>query len=217
MFQNTCSEAETKTIRLPETTPFTFEHVAIWALSVEPRLDYSLAATTLVDIAIFATIYLVPVILNQALDLLRTKIQRSGRHVFTPELAKQIYDRVHVDSLLRRLTQASLPCLHYGWPHGIISDQGMEDWMRVIREYPDLASDYFFVTARKWNPADLAEGGSCRFHQHATRQNHPVIGTNKGSCPRMAEECFEEIELNPIAEQVTFSQDCFGNDETPKK
>lgn len=83
----------------------------------------------------------------------------------------------------------------------------------MIRECPDLASDYFYVTAKKWNPADLAEGGPCRFHQHAARQDRPVIGTNTGYCSRMAEECFEEVEQNPIDEQTTLNQNRFGNDQ----
>src|SRR4051812_19518093 len=86
-------EAISHSISLPETAPQTFEHIFIWALSPHPEIDSDLPLLVMVDIAIFATIYLMPALLHQALDKLRGKMTEP-QAALTPQLLEHIYSQV---------------------------------------------------------------------------------------------------------------------------
>lgn len=186
-------ETISQSISLPETAPQTFEHIFIWALSPDPAIDSDLPLFLLVDIAIFATVYLVPALLHQVLDILRRKVTEPHA-TLTPELLDHIYSQVDEQSLLHYLTQAALATIGRLWLVIEATDQTLESWRQVFDRHPTLGYDYFHVQVMGWTSSDLAKGGPCRFHRHSPRQAVPIIHTNQWTCSRVKDECFEDVE-----------------------
>ena len=191
MLGNTCQEALSREVSLPETKWQTFEHIAVWVMSAQPELDPTLPVPVIVDIAIFATVYMFPAILHQALDIFRAQIIRHCRNVLTPRLVEHIYTHVDKDSLLRHMTRAALAALEQSWAQGKGAHRDLEKWLRIIERYPLLGADYFFVQAKGWSVSDLAEGGSCRFHRHSVKQGKWITSTSQFFCSKSMAECFE--------------------------
>lgn len=192
MLDSQFEEAFTRTICLPETAPHTFQHVMIWAMSPQPRLDPHLPISVVVDIAIFATIYLLPALLHQALDILRAKAFKKA-DVLTPELLKRIYSHVDDQSLLRHFTRAALTTLSRSWPLHKVTDEVLKEWQDVIEHCPTLGFDFFAIQVKGRSFWDPLYGGDCRFHRHSPQQGTQPVMTGGYSCSRVDEECFEEV------------------------
>lgn len=198
-------EAATGVIRLPTTAVTTFQHVAIWVMSPEPQLNILLSLPITVDIAIFATMYDMPALLHQALDRMRSAIV-STPTALTLELVDQIYSHVDEHCLLRKFIQAAISVLGNLSSTSQISTSSLKDWQDVFERHSALGSDYFTACVKGWSQGGLAEGGPCRFHRHGPRDlSRPVpfqvnlLGSQ--SCPRLFEECFEQVQISPFGEQ----------------
>ena len=191
-------EATSRLISLPETAPQVFDCVFIWAMSPQPELDPDLPVFIFVDIAIFATIYLMPALLHQVLDHLRQKMANA---TFSLDLLEHIYSQVDERSLLRYFTQAALATIGRSWPVEKATDQALESWKQVIERCPTLGYDYFHVQVKGWTSSDLVKGGPCRFHRHSPLQTTSMTQPNQTSCSRVRDECFEDVECACNAEK----------------
>lgn len=192
ILKNEGKEAISHSISLPETAPQIFEHILFWALSPDPEIDPGLPLLVMVDIAIFATIYLMPALLHQVLDNLRRKVAEP-QATLTPELLEHIYSQVDERSLLRYFTQAALATIGRSWPVKKATDQTLESWKQVFERHPTLGYDYFHVQVKGWTSEDLAQGGRCRFHRHLPRQIALITRTNQSACSRVRYECFQDV------------------------
>jgi hypothetical protein len=146
----------------------------------------------MVDIAVFATIYLMPALLHQALDNLRRKMIECQASL-TPELLGHIHSQVDKRSLLHYFTQAALATIGRSWPVDKATDQTLESWKRVFERHPTFGSDLFYVQVKGWTLSDLARGAGCRFHRHLSQQASPISNPNQISCSRLRNECFEDV------------------------
>lgn len=193
-------EGISQSISLPETAPQTFEHIFIWALSPDPKIDPDLALSLMVDIAIFATIYLMPALLHQVLDILRSRLTEPHATLM-PQLLDHIYSQVDEQSLLHYLTQAALATIGRSWPVNEATDQTLETWRQIFERHPTLGYDYFHVQVKGWSSLDLAKGGPCRFHRHLPPQIVTTTQVQQPSCARVGFECFEDVGYTHSAEK----------------
>ncbi|XMA13704.1 hypothetical protein WAI453_006495 [Rhynchosporium graminicola] len=99
-------ESRERLIPLPHIKISTFEDFLIWIYACEPSVNLKNLASVL-DLAIFAEMYIICQLKNQTSDILRTELG-SGRWELSPNDISIIYDEVPPDSILRQLCSVSL-------------------------------------------------------------------------------------------------------------
>lgn len=137
-----------------------------------------LSFATVLDLAIFAEIYIICQLKNQTSDILRTELG-SGRWQLTPENVCVIYDEVPLGSILRELCSASLalqvldPPAPSTWDFSdapTVTHRKYEnylEWRSVFEKHSDLGWDYFKqIQAGNSSMVVTNGGGACRFHDH---------------------------------------------------
>jgi hypothetical protein len=210
MLDNPFLGSNTRTIKVPEISIATFRSFYIWTLSSTPQIDPTVSLEALVNLAIFATLYQVTALQNQAVDHIRACLS-SGDWQLQPGVVKRIYEHVGETSTLRQMVRVGLGTINqsinqqdlYGYTQELLpADDFIQSWRELFRNTAgDLGADYFEATQRKWDKTELQKGGPCRFHEHGGRPvpqsdstyndeiNEPAV------CPYAAAECFnDEVE-----------------------
>ncbi len=183
MCRSGLEESQTRVIPLPHVKISTFEDFFIWMHAYEPRVDIK-DFTAVLDLAIFAEMYMICQLKNQTSDILRTELG-SGRWKLTPDDVSKIYDEVPSGSILRLLCSSSLalPVSNqpssspsFGFPGGfgglqqvMSSPRQHEDflkWEPVFENHSDLGWDYFRQIQMSHTQTAISWGGPCRFHDH---------------------------------------------------
>jgi hypothetical protein len=181
MCQSGLEESQTRLISLPHVKISTFENFLIWIYAYEPSLDLKNLASIL-DLAIFAEMYIIYQLKNQTSDILRTELS-SGRWQLTPDDVSLVYDEVPSGSILRKLCFVSfaLPLnnpspLGFGHPSNFVSfanaasayrqHNNYLEWESAFEKNSGLGWDYFrqMQTGHAQNTINC--GGPCRFHDH---------------------------------------------------
>ena len=85
-------ESTTGMVKAPEISITTFRNFCIWALSSAPQMNPAASLKVVVDLAIFATMYEVVALQNQAVDRIRACLSR-GDWQLQPRVVKCIYLR----------------------------------------------------------------------------------------------------------------------------
>ena len=188
-------------IKLPETSIATFQNFFIWAFCSAPHIDPALSLEAVVDLAIFATVYQVFALQNQATDVIRAKLG-SGDWQLEPDVVGRVYQDVGEMSVLRQVITAALGTIDK--PLNAFSvgkktkarktaAQIVSSYWEVFRKEADLGADFFAGTLNKWEGSDLGEGGACRFHDHGGRVMADKTTIEGVKCPFQATECFEDV------------------------
>jgi hypothetical protein len=200
-------ESTTGLIKLPETSVATFQDFYIWALSRLPRIDSEAPFEAVVDLAIFATMYDVISLQNQAVDVIRNKLYRAEWQL-QPAVVERIYENVGEESTLRRLIRVSLGTIKELKTLGYsqkTSPEATEDfihgWREIFIKIADIGADYFETTKRGWAGNELNIGGPCRFHDHRGRPVPNSSTETSAECPFVIMECFGS-ELDAVPQEV---------------
>ena len=69
-------ESTTGMVKAPEISITTFQNFCMWALSSAPQIHPAASLKAVVDLAIFATMYEVVALQNQAMDWIRACLSR---------------------------------------------------------------------------------------------------------------------------------------------
>lgn len=190
-------EPDPRIIHLPETSSDTFEHILVWLMSPRPSLDFGLSMSVAVDIAIFATTYQLPSLLNQTLDILWRHFS-SSKSFWSPDLLDRIYHNTTVDDLLRQFTRASLLYIKRPGDNWFEETFSVQDWQIAFENNPTLGFDYFIMKQKGCTTEDFVSKGSCYFHQHFF-QGLEINSFGPSICKQFEEaECFEDVnDRNP--------------------
>lgn len=177
MCRSGLKESQTRIIPLPHIKISTFEDFFIWMHACEPKVQLKSLAPVL-DLAIFAEMYIVCQLKNQTSDILRTELS-SGRWQLTPDDVCMVYNEVPPGSVLRKLCSSSLAIpvpkssssLTYGYLNAPSSTHRKYDnyleWQFVFEKHSDLGWEYFRrIQAGHSKTVDANWGGPCRFHDH---------------------------------------------------
>ena len=159
MCRSGLEESRKRLIPLPHVKISTFENFLIWMYAYEPSVDLKNLASVL-DLAIFAEMYIISQLKNQTSDILRTELGR-GRWQLTPDDVSMVYGEVPSGSILRQLCSVSLALpvsdppssLGFGHPSSfgtlanVASAYRHHDdylkWESVFGKHSDLGWDYF--------------------------------------------------------------------------
>lgn len=190
-------ESSTQLIRLPHVKIQTFEDFFIWMHTYEPNVDNQSFASIL-DLAIFAEMYIICHLKNQTSDILRTQLG-CGRWQLRPDDVSMVYDEVPSGSILRQLCSVSLalpnqktpPLSNWGYsnnsgsyPNSVNAykqHDNPREWEPVFQKHSDLGWDYFKRIQTNHTHNAINSGGTCRFHDHSD-----VLGSkrdNVDKCP----------------------------------
>ncbi|RFU26968.1 hypothetical protein B7463_g9360, partial [Scytalidium lignicola] len=191
MCQSGLEESRTRVIPLPHVKISTFEDFFIWMHAYEPSVNLK-SLVPILDLAIFAEIYIIYHLKNQTSDILRTELG-SGRWQLTPDNISMIYDEVPSGSILRQLCSISL-ALPVADPtaspsFGSFANSGRThrqhnnylEWESVFEKHSDLGWDYFRHIQTGHTQTAINWGGPCRFHDHRDIPGVKLEDANK--CP----------------------------------
>ncbi|KAE9364299.1 hypothetical protein N431DRAFT_488883 [Stipitochalara longipes BDJ] len=193
-YQSGFEESRTRTILLPHVKMSTFEEFLIWLHAYEPSVDLKKLASVL-DLAIFAEMYIICHLKNQTSDILRAELG-SGRWQLTPDDVAMVYDDVPSGSILRQLCSVSFalaagdPPSYSGFGHpsgfGGLANTHKDhsnymEWKSVFETHSDLGWDYFKQIQTGYAQTSINGGGACRFHDHRDIRGAGREGVDK--CP----------------------------------
>ncbi len=181
MCRSGLEESRTRLIPLPHVKISTFEDFLIWMYACEPSVDVNNLISVL-DLAIFAEMYIICQLKNQTSDILRTELG-SGRWQLTPDDVSMVYDEVPSGSILRQLCSVSLvrpvsdtSPLGFGHPSNFGSFANAASayrqhdnylkWESAFDKHSDLGWDYFRQIQSGHAETAINCGGPCRFHDH---------------------------------------------------
>lgn len=126
MCQSSFKESLTKVIKLPEVEIPTFKNFLIWLHAFQPSIQIE-SFQDVVDLAIFAEMYLVYHLRNQTSDPLRAALS-NGKWSPTPEEVSTVYLHVPFGCILRKLCS-------FGF-----ANASPDRWTGVTtRQYPDTS------------------------------------------------------------------------------
>ena len=194
MCRSGLEESRTRLIPLPHVKISTFGDFFIWMHAYEPSVNLK-SLTSVLDLAIFADMYIICQLKNQTSDILRAELG-SGRWQLTPDDVSMVYDEVPSGSILRQLISVSLT-LPVGDPPSSPGFGGFGslanfpsthrqlgnylEWESVFEKHSDLGWDYFRQIQTGHAQTAINCGGPCRFHDH---RDIPGVGREDvDKCP----------------------------------
>lgn len=199
-------------IKAPEISIATFRNFYMWALSGAPQIHPAASLEAVVDLAIFANMYEVVALQNQAVDRIRACLGR-GDWQLQPGVVKCIYEDVGETSTLRQMVRVDLGTINqpisqpdmFGYNRRLLpANDFIRSWRELLRIMAGgLGADYFEATQRKWGKDELQKGGPCRFHEHGGRpvpQSEPTCDDEviePAVCSFATSECFSD-EVEPL-------------------
>jgi len=236
MCRSGLEESQTRIIPLPHVKISTFEDFLIWMHAYEPSVDLKSLASVL-DLAIFAEMYMICQLKNQTSDILHTELG-GGRWQLTPDDVSMIYDEVPSGSTLRQLCSVSLalaaadPPSSSGFgsssPYGHSSVFGSLanfasthrqhynylEWESVFKLHSDLGWDYFEQIQTRHAQTAINWGGPCRFHDHRDIPGVRREDVDKCPYPRgpLPMECRTRSMGSEYHQEVSVEAQPIGND-----
>lgn len=165
MCQSSFKESLTGVIKLPEVEIPTFKNFLIWLHALQPRIQIE-SFQDVVDLAIFAEMYLVYHLRNQTSDALRAALSNNEWSP-TPKEVSTVYLHVPSGCILRKLCSFGFANASTGRWGGVTTQQYFDTsaWRSVFENSADVGWDYFQSTQS--TQSDIGEGGACRFHDHS--------------------------------------------------
>jgi hypothetical protein len=163
-------ESATELIKLPQTSVTTFQDFFVWAFSCAPQIDPAASLERVIDLAVFATLYEVFALQNQAVDVIRAKLGSSVWQL-DPYVVKRFYQNAGEHTTLRHVIAAALgtirkpPTLFGSNKMSSASSVGssaiIARWRGHFEKDADLGADFFATTMRQWEGHDLLGDGAC--------------------------------------------------------
>jgi hypothetical protein len=171
MCQSEFKESQTRIIKLPEVKISTFEDFFIWIHVLEPSVNVE-SLESVLDLAIFAEIYIICHLKNQTSDILRAGFF-DGRWELKPRDVSTVYNNVPSRSIIRHLCSVSLSSIR--------RHTDPLKWKKVFEKHAELGWDYFREVQTAQAQSMIGYGGPCRFHDH--RDIHDARSPSMGMCP----------------------------------
>lgn len=178
MCQSELMEYQTRIIKLPEVKISTFEDFFIWIHVLEPSVNAK-SFKSVLDLAIFADIYVICHLKNQTSDILRAELG-DGRWELKPRDVSTVYNNVPSRSVLRQLCSVSL-ALAVQSSSSTRQHTDPLKWKKVFEKHAELGWDYFREVQTAQTQSAIGSGGPCRFHDH--RDIHDAKSPSMGTCP----------------------------------
>lgn len=188
MCQSEFKESQTRIIKLPEVKISTFEDFFIWIHVLEPSLNVE-SLESVLDLAIFAEIYIICHLKNQTSDILRTGLGE-GRWELKPRDVSAVYSNVPSRSVIRQLCSVSLALAVQDHLDSIWNSRSSSSirqytdtlkWKKVFEKHAELGWDYFREVQTAQTQTAIGCGGPCRFHDH--RDIRDARSPSMGACP----------------------------------
>ena len=188
MCQSEFKESQTRIIKLPEVKISTFEDFFIWIHVLEPSANVK-SLESVLDLAIFAEIYIICHLKNQTSDILRAGFG-DGRWKLKPSDVSTIYNNVPSRSIFRQLCSVSLALAVQDHPDSIWNSRSSSSitqytdplkWQKAFEKHAELGWDYFREVQTAQTQSAIGCGGPCRFHDH--RDIHDARSPIMGTCP----------------------------------
>ncbi|KFY09868.1 hypothetical protein V491_07928 [Pseudogymnoascus sp. VKM F-3775] len=188
MCQSEFKESQTRIIKLPEVKISTFEDFFIWIHVLEPSVNVK-SLESVLDLAIFAEIYIICHLKNQTSDILRAGFG-DGRWELKPCDVSTVYNNVPSRSVIRQLCSVSLALEVQDHPDSIWTSRSSNStrqytdplkWKKVFEKHAELGWDYFREVQTAQTQSAVSCGGPCRFHDH--RDIHDARSPSMGTCP----------------------------------
>ncbi|KFY47247.1 hypothetical protein V494_00083 [Pseudogymnoascus sp. VKM F-4513 (FW-928)] len=190
MCQSEFNESQTRIIKLPEVKISTFKDFFIWIHVLEPSVNVQ-SLESVLDLAIFAEIYMICHLKNQTSDILRAGFG-DGRWELKPRDVSTVYNNVPSRSVIRQLCSVSLALTVQDRPDSIWNSRSSSSssireytdplkWKKVFEKHAELGWDYFREVQTAQTHSAIGFGGPCRFHDHT--DIHDAISPSMGTCP----------------------------------
>ncbi|KFY96885.1 hypothetical protein V498_02396 [Pseudogymnoascus sp. VKM F-4517 (FW-2822)] len=190
MCQSEFKESQTRIIKLPEVKISTFEDFFIWIHVLEPSVNVK-SLESVLDLAIFAEIYIICHLKNQTSDILSAGFG-DGRWELKPRDVSTVYNNTPSRSVIRQLCSVSLALTVQDRPDIIWNSRSSSSssireytdplkWKRVFEKHAELGWDYFREVQTAQTESAIGCGGPCRFHDH--RDILDARSPSVGTCP----------------------------------
>lgn len=182
-------DEDTPFIDFTDTPITTLEDFVIWTYSAKPTISPDAKFEDVVEMAIFADIYFIEALHNQALDLLRQKLGK-GVWKLQPSIVERVYAVMHSATPLRRMIRLLLHTAERKGPVGATKSPEMDLWAAVFEKSAEIGKDYYIATCERNKEMEVLKGSACYYHWH--RHSAPSKGTlgSEDGCPYVNSICF---------------------------
>jgi hypothetical protein len=197
LLERQAGELSSKVIRLPETTIQTMEDFFLWTLSLQPQIYERAEFSEVVRLGIFAWRYQISALINQATDMIRSKLAHSHWQL-EASIVDDVYEAAPAGSPLREVIRAALG----GLPRSSVEGEGRarDEWKATFLKHAQFGWDYVVAGGSGWTSQDYLLG-ACRFHDHQGVSHGEELLVSENRCPYAQEECFPTLEEESMKSQ----------------
>jgi hypothetical protein len=186
-------ELSSKVIQLPDTPVQTVEDFFWWTCLPQPKIDERATFSEVVQLGIFASLYQISALSNQATDVIRSNLAK-GDWQLQASMVDDIYKAVPTGGPLREVIRGALGRL----PRPSVEGRVREEWRATFLKHAQLGLDYYEVGGSGWTSEEYLSGGACRFHDHPGVSHQEEF---ENQCAYAREECFPRWEEENMESQ----------------